>query len=181
MLFPNAYPYREPINVVPSAAARVALLRSLLRLQNPKSKNLVNLLLKGEFKKSLKENGYLDSPLAVCYTSVQEEALGKELTSVEQAVAAVPRLDMESLRAKSHKANRLMLDTIARLRRCLIVFANEVCACINPDGNGEALALVKVRLEGLEKLSAAFEPLLVNAKKHKFVRSVRMFLLKVTS
>jgi len=193
-------PDRYFINVVPSDAARVALLRSLLALKDPTSKEIVE----SELYRTLKEdasNLMLDTPLCVTYSRVQQGFMEAKCKTISDAIKACEcELDLSHFGAFSSQVHKFpvhcVLQTVALTRRAVCIFADgllrhqklhESEAHLRPseqkeDDTSKASMTERARLERktlssqLLLLRDALEP--VFSHKCPAHRSVRFFLLK---
>lgn len=66
---------------------KVALLRALLSLKTPELRDAVYSFVKGELQRGIVDHGYFDTPLAVLWSTVQEEFIVKAQVSLRQEEA----------------------------------------------------------------------------------------------
>ncbi|KNC55646.1 uncharacterized protein AMSG_01915 [Thecamonas trahens ATCC 50062] len=172
------------IDVVPSASARVALLRQLMSLESETLAPAVADLLAAELAIGVELAGYVDVPLAVLWTTVREEALAAELavsgvdglvipSDLEAGVASV----LAAGGADSRDAVARVLDDIARVRVVLTAYANALCAEVDAKrrSGGRGASVLS-----LAQLGPMVARLLVGASGSgaSVTRSMRMFVLK---
>jgi hypothetical protein len=174
------------LDVVPSLAARVSLLRMLLTRRDGRTPQLATQLLASELGATLAsapgsggsgEAGLLDSQLAVCYMSLQEELLAEgALRSFDASTSAARHLDAHldpplARVAKGVPAADVLrvLQQVAMVRRVLVLYAEMLCG----EGEGEAKVV--------SELGARVDALLTEGKDSKaapVLRCQRLFLLK---
>ncbi len=192
-------PDRYFINVVPSDAARVALLRSLLALKDVESKNVVE----SELFRTLKEDAsscMLDTTLCVTYSSVQQGFIESRIKTVLDAVKACQDLDLSHFGAFPAQDKDIpvhhILQTIALTRRVVCIFAEALLRYQSLKETAATLRGIEQKKDDLKKASMlksvvleqeqlsgqilllkdALEP--VFSQKCLAHRSIRFFLLK---
>jgi len=182
------------IDVVPSDAARVTLLRSLLQLRDQKSQEAVQTLLKEQLEHSVVEFQFLDTPLSVCFASVQEQILEREIVTVDNALSALDSLNLQhvyySLQSESKEPVHSVLKTMAILRRILSLFAIVICESIDispqpavvrstseEEKQEQKIVSQPTDMKTLMLFQSKLEPILADRKSDR-VRTLRMFLLK---
>ena len=163
------------IDVVPSDAGRVALLRALLALETPELAEAVQTILREELDAGRSSGGYLDTPLAVLVATVKEEPLADTVVDLASAVEALQGVDISVLREDSTAPIWDVLTNVAVIRSVLAVYGTELCGRLD-DGEGNVadpeLATLQQALEGLLCPEGA-------VAERSIERSMRMFLLKV--
>ena len=196
------------IDVVPSEAGRVALLRALLALSEPATAARIEGGLLEELSVSIKEAGHADTPLAVSFESVLEEADAADenplaaLTN-DGCAAAVAHLRMlqDPAQLGDGVTARDVLVTLGKVRRVVTMLAAGICEGVDLEDDaagGEAKQAQggeskadggsggagggrggAVTVESLIAMQALLEPLFKASSVGDGVRSVRTFLLKL--
>lgn len=193
------------LDVVPSDAARVALLRAMLELRDSETSKVVQASLVSELAESMKEFASLDNALAVCYASVQEELLSYRANNISDAIALVDSADGALLALEKDvqggEAILHALQTVAHLRRAIVIYAEGLCKFLDnsemalstdaKDQKAESnaktdaeerkktiLGLIHLQRSLDRLLAVGKDPKTVNRLPEMLLRSLRMFLLK---
>jgi hypothetical protein len=176
------------IDVVPSDAARVTLLRSFLDLRDEASQQLVQKLLVEQLELSVSETNYLDTPLSICYSSVHEQLLEQKITNLTDASAVLDVLDEKhlfySLSSSDSLPVKTILDSMATLRRVIDLFADAISTSLLAESQSmvgeekEKEVDNSVELKVLVDIQNKLERFLAQSRTGGRVRTLRMFLLK---
>ena len=179
-----------------SSAARLALLRRLLALEDAVSRATVDCALAAVLSDSARVTGYLDTPVAVTYAAIMEEQWAARTSTLAQAAELLlPRVlgsasasaSSASLAASSSQSHappveaRAKLDWIACVRRLIVLFAEAVSggarrraaddASAGKDA-GDSPSAAATSGASIDALHAQLAPLL------RSDRQIAMFLLK---
>ena len=163
-------------NIISSEAGRVALLSSIVNIGPEALRTSVVEFLHAELWSGASATGIVDSPLAVTYLTVLERAV--ETPDLEAVEALAASLDLKKLKLDDSSVPiQDRLQVVAGVRRLTLLYANQICICVEPvDGS----AVAADATDRLERLSAVIDPLLAysDAFDRSLSRSMRMFLLK---
>lgn len=127
------------IDVVPSGAGRVALLRTLLSLQDTASRDIIDRALTDVMEGAVTRLNFLDTPVSVGYAVLQEELLSARAPTLNVALQQLlGEVDLHLLQpavpvSKAMGTVRARLEAIAKARRLLALFAEEVCTLQDAD------------------------------------------------
>lgn len=165
---------RYSVDVLPSAAARLGLLRELMRLNESGQAAVIAEALGHELVQSVGSFGFLDTPMCVSYMTVLQESLPD--------VPDVAAIDTRLLRQNTWSAVEVkaVLACVASIRQALAALAKDICIALDRDNVDYSKVEQQAALERAHELSRRVEPLLADtASGHEgVVRSMRMFLLK---
>jgi len=157
--------------VLPGPSGRIALLRELRSRASP----AVSTTLAAALVEDIQTAGFCDTPLAVAFVSVTEEALDSRTSN---DTLTLPDLDLLHLLVEPAQVNAdnvlPLLETTAQARRLFVHFAAKRAAAVPGGGEGDSAPEAEAAAEQCV-------PLLVDSARSEhagLIRSMRVFVLK---